>query len=1730
MSVDSKIVDLKFNYSSFMDGVKNVLSGIASLQKNLQFNAGSGFDKINAAAKGVNMTPVTNGVAEVTKSFSVMEIAGVAALATLVSQAVSAGTQFAKGFTVSPIIDGFTEYETKMKSIQTILANTARHGTGLETVNHELEVLNQYADKTIYNFSEMTKNASLFTNSGMKIEDATQVIKGFSNAAAASGTGATEAAGAAYQLSQAFATGTIRLMDWRSLTNRGMGNKNMQDSLITLAEGMGTFNSSTTTAEKVQKDFNGSLETGWLTADVMSTYLQAMTGDMTDAQLASKGLSEESVKNLQAQAKTALEAATKVRTFTQLMGTMKEAVASGWTSTFEILFGDFEEATNLFTGVSDTVGGALNKMSESRNKLLTEWKERGGRLDLIEGFKNGFTALFKILGSIKDGFREIFPPATAKGLAALTSEFRQFTSGLIMGDENLAKIKATAAGFFAIFSIAGQIIGGAIGLFKRLFSALSDAGAGGGFLDLTSGIGNFLVSLDKMLEKGDLVKSFFNGLGDILAVPLKALSAVGKLVSDLFVGFDMNVGEKFGGAMDTVGERILDPVQRVGEKLRGMFEVIVRLMKEAGSKVGEAMRGIGDAIAKSFTGDSFDQVLDVVNTGLLAALVLMFKKFFSNGVQIDVGGGLFDSIKETLGSVTEAAQNMQANVKADTLLKIAGAIAILAASLLVLSTIDSDKLRNALVGATIGFIGMQAALISLTAAVGFVGALKLPLITASLMGLAASLLIMAGAMKVMASINGEDMVRGLAGLGGSMVILAGGLRLMPKNIAMQAAGLVVLALALNGIALALRNFAGMDFETMARGLVGVGGSLAVMALGMRLMPNNMIAKAAALTILAVALNGIGLALRLYSSMSMEEIGRGMLTLAGSLLIIAAAMTAMPPSMILLGPALAAVGVALNIIAGALVIMGGQSIGEMAVGLGTLAASLAILAAGLTAMSGALPGAAALVVAAGALAIFTPVLITLGSLNFGTIVKGLLAIAGIFTVLGVAGALLGPLVPVILGLAAAMVLIGAGMALAGAGVLAFTSAFAIAVTLGAAGVKVLGDILGTFIKSIPAAMAAFGQGVVAFAKVIGKAGAAFFKAFSTILSSIIKAINANIPKIGALFLTLVRTALRILVTAIPQMVSAGMRIILGVLQGINANIGRITTVALSIITRFLRAVAQGLPSVIQAGVRLVISFVNGVANAIRNNSEAMGRAGANLGLAIVEGMARGIAGGLSVVTGAARRLASSALSAAKGVLGIRSPSREFEKIGKYTVAGFVKGLDGSRDQIQAAYNTMGGMIKEGMKAADDAIKKHTERLSALRSGNAKMLRDAQDNLTRLQKAEKRDAAAIAKAQRRLADLRGKGTKEIQKETAALLQARMERRALGAAYKDHTTSIGKQTNQLKALAIQQDSVNEKLKESKKTLEDATKTRDDYAASIKNQLADLPEVTKETKLEKYIEDLSARVAQTQEYARAIQELRKRGLNNALYKELLAKGPEALPFITQALSGGQGAVDAINKLGTELDSVAAKLGTDAASSLYQAGVDVAQGLVKGLESQKAALETQMDKIASSMVNAFKRRLGIKSPSKEFEEIGVWSIEGLALGLQNTTSISKAANVLGDKAIDSLRTAMSGLGSAVSENMDLNPTITPVLDLTALRKDAQAMGSILPAAQLRVDGAYSSAKSALKGYNENMAVFGEVGSESEVVQNVSFVQNNHSPKALSEATIYRNTRNQLSRARGTLT
>lgn len=441
-TVDERVVEMRFDNRQFEQNVATTMSTLDKFKQKLNFRgAGKGLEEIGTAAQKVDMRGLGSGVEAVSAKFSALQVVGVTALANITNSAINAGKRIVSALTIDPVKTGFREYETQMNAIQTILANTQSKGSTLKDVNAALDELNKYADLTIYNFTEMTRNIGTFTAAGIDLKTSVSAIQGIANLAAVSGSTSQQASTAMYQLSQALASGTVKLMDWNSVVNAGMGGEIFQNALKKTSELLGT---GAEAAIKAKGSFRESLTTGWLTAEVLTEtlkkfttsganeYVAEYTGLSVDAiqaaldsakaqygeadaityaakALANKsGKSEEEIKQSLEMARTAEDAATKVKTFTQLWDVMKEAAQSGWAQTWRLIVGDFEEAKNLLTPLSKFFTDMIERMSSARNALIggalgKGFGELAKRFDnLLAPAKKAADIVTKVTKSVED--------------------------------------------------------------------------------------------------------------------------------------------------------------------------------------------------------------------------------------------------------------------------------------------------------------------------------------------------------------------------------------------------------------------------------------------------------------------------------------------------------------------------------------------------------------------------------------------------------------------------------------------------------------------------------------------------------------------------------------------------------------------------------------------------------------------------------------------------------------------------------------------------------------------------------------------------------------------------------------------------------------------------------------------------------------------------------------------------------------------------------------------------------------------------------------------------------------------------------------------------------------------------------------------------------------------------------------------------------------------------------
>lgn len=1268
-TVDERVVEMRFDNKQFEQNIQTSLSSIDKLKRSLNLEgAAKGLETVNDAAQKCNMSPLTNAVETVRVRFSALEVMAITALQNITNSALVAGKNLVSAFTVDPIKSGFEEYETQINAVQTILANTSSKGTTLDQVNNALDELNHYADMTIYNFTEMTRNIGTFTAAGVDLDTSVAAIKGIANLAAVSGSNSQQASTAMYQLSQALAAGTVKLQDWNSVVNAGMGGQVFQDALKETAKVHGIA------IDEMIKDegsFRETLSKGWLTSDILTETLAKFTGDLNEDQLRTMGYADDQIKSIMEMGKTANDAATKVKTFTQLFDTLKEAAQSGWTQSWEIIVGDFEEAKELLTEVSDTFSAVINASADARNKMLQDWKDLGGRTMMIEAVKNVFEGLVSVAKPVREAFNEIFPPMTGNQLADITERVRDLTAKFKMGEESSKNLKNTFKGVFAVLDIVGQAfkaVAGGVGELIGLFLP-----AGNGVLSLTGSFGEYLVKLDETVKKTDVFGKAVSTVVDIVKTAITFVKTAGEKLKE----FGKAAGEKFDfpgfELFHSFLERVHDRMTQIGDgagKMKSGVIVAFEMMGEALEKckflkVMEALwtavkviaGGIADAVgtmmgtlAEKLGNADFSGVLDVLNSIAVGGIALSVSKFLKSVTEPLEGlNGVLEGVTGILDGVRGCFEAYQTNLKAGTLLKIGAAIALLAGSIVAISLINSDKLSASLGAITVLFanlLGAMAifnkissdtgkvskactAMIAMSVAVSILaGALKKVSdldwgeLTRGLVGIAGlttivvasskamassqkqvmkgatSLIIFGAAIKILASacedlskLQWDELGRGLTGVGVLFAEIAVFLRVAKFNGKMisTATGIVILSAAMKVLASACKDFGQMEWSEIGKGLAGIGGLLAELAVFTNLAGN---AKHVMST--GVALIAIGAAMKIFASvvkdfgqLQWDEIGRGLTAMGGALAEVAIAVNLMPKNMIGIGTGLVIVGGALEIIANCMSKFGGMQWEEIGRGLTVMGGALAELAISLNFMKGTLGGSAALLVASGALAVLAPVLSILGALSWEAIAKGLISIAGAFTIIGVAGAVLTPLVPTILALSGAFALIGVGVLTIGAGLLAAgTGLSALAIgftalaTAGAAGATAIVAALTVIVTGIagliPAVLTKVGEGIIAICKVIA----------------------AGAPAIGEAVKAVVLTLIDVFVSCVPQLADGALQLVVGVLAALVTYTPQIVDLAFKFLIGILDGIASNLPSLIKAGVDVLVAFFAGIVDALR----------------------------------------------------------------------------------------------------------------------------------------------------------------------------------------------------------------------------------------------------------------------------------------------------------------------------------------------------------------------------------------------------------------------------------------------------------------------------------------------------------------------------------------------------
>lgn len=1773
-TVDERVVEMQFDNKAFEKNVQISMSTLDKLKQSLNFTgAAKGFENINTAAKNVNMSPFSDGIEAVRVKFSALEVMAVTVLSNITNSVVNTGKRIASALTIDPIKTGFQEYETQINAVQTILANTSSKGTSLQQVNAALAELNTYADKTIYNFTEMTRNIGTFTAAGTDLKTSVAAIKGIANVAAVSGSTSQQASTAMYQLSQALAAGTVKLMDWNSVVNAGMGGQVFQDALKETARVMKKtskdYSFDVDAIIKKNGSFRESLTEGWITSEVLTQTLAKFTGDLSEAQLTSMGYTEEQIKGIIKMGQTANDAATKVKTFTQLWDTLKEAAQSGWTKSWEIMVGDFDEAKELLTEISKVIGDILGKSADARNAFLLEglgtgWKqllgqgitdeqkyietikevarESGDAFDtmiedsgsfgdalkkglkdgtlnsdtlkeavirlsdkmsnmsaeemiaegytkdhikaikeLSDGLKNGsvsmgefvskinkpsgrenviqalwnsFNALLSVLSPIKEAFRDVFPAATGEQLYKITENIRDFTAKMKLSDEQTRKIKDTFKGLFSIgdagVSIVTKIATSLITLAGN-FNGIGDA-----VLNVTSYIGNWLTGISEAAQSTNL-------FGDSI---------------DKVATFIQNAIDKMKGFFSVCKEKIdVSGFDGFLNTIKNIWTCI----KDIGGKIADVGKQIGNAFLNAFRSGDLEKGIGILNGGLLASILVGFKKILDGGVLdgiksvIEAVTSPLDKLKDSIAPVTGmldtlrgCLQAYQQDLKAKTLLKIAGAIALLAVALLVIAMIDPPKLLGAIAAITALFSELMLAM-TIFDKIG--GAGQISKASASMIGLSVAVLILASALKKISEISPEKLTSSLVGVFTLMAIVVGAAKAMETDGAKAVKGasqMVIMAVALNVLVVACEKLAKLEPEQLVKGVSGILGLTGILVAAAKIMDSESksITKfAGQMLLMSGAIGALAYIGTQLSSLSPEQLingGAGLLGITTILVTAAKVMdsesksiTKFAGQMLIMSAAIGAlayIGIQLSALDPVQLAKGGAGL----LGITTiLVAASKIMSSG----KGSAAGAGQMLVMSAAIGVMAVALKSLSELKLVDIGKGLLAISGAMAVLVVglnlmngtlagsaallaAALALGVLTPVL------MVLGGMPIINIVTGLAAMAGVFAV---LGLAGVLLAP--LTPVILSLSAAVALFGVGCLATGAGISMLAAGFtalaialtanvaaissslltlLKSFGDALVLIFNGIATAAPAIGAAVKAVVLTLVDVLMECVPTLAEGAMALIIGVLDVLIKYepqiIGKLITLFATLLTTLTSRAGEL--------VDLLVGFVIAIINGVTSRAAEVIAAGVKLISAVLKGIC-------DAITPLVKSFIEPALKMLSDII------TSFSTLISETLSSVAEIFNSVFTGISDIITSVGTAIKSILDGIADIISSVGEAALNAGLGFESMANGIKiiTELSLLDIAASLTAVAVGLSQiashsNGLAEA-GNGMQQIASGTAmstsafSLMAGRIANViSLLLSITPASVSVANSLIVLQTgFSGMYASVNATMSSMAITV---TNISNRVLVTISNMLSKLNTevVTNSRKIVSEVE-------------------------STMIKSLTAISSKTGDFLSAAASlmksFSSGIKTELDKLPKTISDVLTYCVTAIKSNhsdFSTAGEYLGDGLIAGINGRQHAVYNAGYALGQAAVRGEKDGQHSKSPSKDTEKAGVWLGEGLIVGLVKMgKAVYNAGKSMGTDAVNSISGALSTVANG---DFDVKPTISPVLDMSNAKAENINFGTVI--------------------------------------------------------------------------
>jgi len=1214
-SVDNRIVNMHFNNKDFQSGAADSIQTLEELEKTIADVGQSG-----------GMEDLGASIDQATSRFGALQIAGVAALATVASQATSAAIAIGRDLLSSATSTIFGA--GKQRAIDLQQAKFQFRGLGLD-VEKTMESALTAVKGTAFGLQEAATVAAQFGGSGIKAgEDMTKALRGISGIAAQTGRSYSE-------IGQVM-TGIA-----------GVGRLTSQDLIQFGVRGLNVAAKMGEQLGKTETEIRQMVSDGEISFKQFALLMDDAFG----------------------------ENATKAnKTFTGSLANMKAALSRIGADIAAPRINQLRNVFNALTPVIDKVHkylmpliDGLARTGKASSDAVVGFLEvlKVGKVikPIVAGLQNivaPFVALFKAIG---EAWNEVFPEKEHQGRKAIygiAAAFELLTKPLGWLAEQIPKITPILSAFFQVIRNAFDDVDKLGMSIKNLVSSIGQIG-----LDIINGI---IEGFQDGSIKNEVVK-----LATSIVDWIKAALGINSPAAEL-VPVGVSIVEGIAQGVATAAVFVLEAVSMIGKAIISGFQDLFGGM------------------------DALDWSV-FFNTILTGGLLFSLKRFTDtlNKFAGDVGG-FVEGVLAPFDQLTSTLKTMQTSIKASIILKIAIAVGILAASIILLAHEDPEKLA---VG--IGFLaGLMAMLVTSMLVISKFNPASFVAVGSAMVLMATSMLILSGVIAILGNMDLKTLAVGIGAMAaalGVMVAALWGMAGLGAGLPAAAAAIFIVASAMTIMAGAIALLGNLDLKTLVKGLGAIS---------------------------------IGLQLFILSLTALSALGPGLPAAAASIFIMSAA---------------------LNVMALAVLALGKMKLSTLAKGLGAMAIGLAIMVAALLAVATVGPlattAAAAILLVSGAMYILASALAVIGDMSLGEIAKALGALAIGLVIFLAAGAAAMYLAPGLIVLGASIFALGLGLALAGAGLLAVATAFSIFAAVGGAAIGVMILAINAFLALLPSIAVQLGTAFVLFVETLAEMAPRLRTAFGEIIKGILgtirdaipelkdtinvflgalfEVIQKNIPKAEKTFRKVVLAMARTAEALIPRLVIAGVRILAGVIQGIADNIGDVIEAGTNLIIAFIKGMGKAALDILEAAAETVLTFLNGLADAIRKYSAEFRQAGLNIASAIISGMTGGLSDKAGEVVDSMRGLAGKAKDAFTSVFKIFSPSKVSQYWGEMIVTGLVKGIT---NNVKYAVGATIALANAAIAAGDKAVRK------------------AQNEATRRQIAAEK-AAAKAKVSDRLA---------------------------------------------------------------------------------------------------------------------------------------------------------------------------------------------------------------------------------------------------------------------------------------------------------------------------------------------------------------------------------------------